>query len=83
MKTLNYLKYFLFVVFGAALIISCSDDDSADDILKSNGEIELRNTDEDSSGGGDTDADCFVKICVELKPNNNFNFQDVAEVNVD
>ncbi|MEM9548935.1 MAG: hypothetical protein AAGA77_23315 [Bacteroidota bacterium] len=80
MKTLNYLKYFLFVVFGAALIISCSKDDSADELINSSGEIELRNNDSDSI---DPDADCFVKLCLDIIPNTaNPQFTDIITVTV-
>ncbi len=81
MKTLNYFKYFLFVILGATLMFSCSDDEFSDDELKSQSEqIQLR-TDDDWSGGGDTDAECFVKLCVEISPNTaNPQFTDITTI---
>ena len=75
MKTLNYFKYFLLVVLGATLMFSCSDDEYLDDELKSQSEqIQLRTDD-------DIDAECFVKLCVEISPNTaNPQFTDVTTI---
>lgn len=81
MKTLNYFKYLLFVVFAATLMVSCSDDEFSDDELNpQKSEIELRNSDDWDS---DIDADCFVKLCIDIEPNTaNPQFTDITTITV-
>jgi len=81
MKTLNYFKYLLFVLFSATLMFSCSDDESSDQALNTkDGEIELRNSDEWNS---DIDADCFVKLCVDITPSSApYNFTDIFTIDI-
>ena len=80
MKTLNIFKYFFLVVLGATLMFSCSEDDSTEDLLSQNGNIETRNNDEWSEGYDDGTADCFVKLCVDITPSNNSQFTDITTI---
>jgi len=83
MKTLNYLKYFFLVVFGATLMFSCSDEEFGEEGLKSTSDnITLRTEDEWNGGGTDSDADCFVKLCVDIIPSNNSQFTDITTITV-
>jgi len=82
MKTFKLFQYFLLVVFTATLMFSCSDDDSD---LTATDNIELRNGEDQIAPDqwADVDAECFVKLCVDvIPPEIDINFNDIVVVDV-
>jgi len=61
-------------------MFSCSDDEFSEDSLKSTTSIDTRNEDFFFDEQYSEDAECFVKLCVDIKPSNNQLFTDITTI---
>lgn len=82
MKTLNFIKYLFLVVLGATLMFSCSDEEFSEENLKNGNTIETRNEEYSFDDDFEEYAECFVKLCVDIKPSNNQFFTDITTITV-